>query len=530
MLYEQGRSTVNDLINVAAVISHELAHMYFGNLVTPVWWTYLWLTEGMATLFEYYAVQPAYPELRMNDLFVVNVLHRILRADATGYTRPMTYYVESPAAIEGIFDGISYSKAGSVFRMLMYSITENTFRKVMQIFLDTNKNTAVNEKPLYAALEEAIQADLSAPFNIIDKVMDSWSLQGGYPLVSATRTGDQLTLRQEEFVASVGEVNSDKSWWIPITFAHKSDPSFANTDTALWMNDKEHQISHGLAEDEWFILNVQQVGYYRVNYDTHSWQLLIDELNKGDHTIFPPTNRAQMVDDINVLANTLRTAPELRLALMEYLQHETDMLPLIAAQAHLLQLNKMLAPTGAYPLFKKYLTRIVATSYAQVDKYYYADADVNTFKSRPVLVRLACTIGLAECQSLTRTLMFSELVTGTAIINKEDRELFYCQGLKTANSRLFRLALDKFEQLFGAILPIPNYPDLMDYSQIEGLARVIGCYGDAERIALLVESLFKADFPYQRYRYIILRSIITNGHVDLVLHYLVDNLQTLDDL
>lgn len=525
MLFKDGVNTINDKINVASVIAHELAHMFFGNLITPRWWTYLWLSEGLATLYENYAAQAVYPELRLNELFINDVLQPILRFDATG-TRPMTFYVDSVSAIEGIFDGISYSKAGSVFRMIKYAITEATFHKALQKYLNENRNSGVDEQPLYRALEAAIVEDKTAPPGIIGSAMDSWSLQGGYPLITVERdySANLIHVTQAPFLVTT---NISPLWTVPISFTKKTGANFQRTLADFWLSEKEQDVANDAVASDWVIFNLQQAGYYRVNYDTRNWEQLIDELTSGNHEIFPPTNRGQMIDDINVLANNGHVENRLRLSLMEYLSRETDMIPLQSARIHLRTLIRMFAYSSKYHLLQKYATRMLEKTFESAEKFFFADEDVNTMKSRSVLIDLACSAGMEKCQALTRTLAFAELRTQTELINREDREMVHCHGLRTASPRMFQLFLKTFDDLYNEV---PVEEDNHDFSNINRMTRLVGCYGDQQGIEELLKIILTTEFQYPRYRYQILLSIISNGHVDQVLHMLVENIERFEDL
>lgn len=523
---------MNNKINVISVIAHELAHMYYGNLITPAWWSYLWLSEGLATLYEFYGAHAVYPELRMDELFIVNALQSAMRVDATGNTRPMTHYVDSVDGIEGIFDTIAYLKAGSVYRMIKYALGEATFHKALQKYLDENKNSGVNEQPLYRALESAISEDRTAPVGIIASVMDTWALQGGYPLVTVERdyATNRIHISQLEFIQTTNVVTSDKLWGIPISFTQKTNAKFDKGNADFWFQTREQDVANEIAASDWVIFNLQQSGYFRVNYDAQNWQLLIDELVSGDHESFPATNRAQMIDDINVLANYQKVDNTLRFSLMEYLSRETDMIPLQAASRHVRALGRMIASSDKYYLFQRYVTKMVKNSYDTVEKFFFADEDVNTFKSRSVLIDLACTAGMEECQTLTRTLLFSELKTSSELINWEDREMVYCHGLRTATPRMFDTFMHTYERLYDEQPLLPEVPepeggdsvDYHDYNSINRLTRIMGCYGDEEGIQKLLEDIFSVDFRFPRYRFQILRSLVSNGHIGQVLNFLVD--------
>lgn len=103
-------STYQNKKNIVTIISHEFAHQWFGNLVTPQWWTYIWLNEGFATLYEYYGTNLVFPEWKILDVFVSDTLQNVLQSDATNRTRPMTTHAESPQAIQSLFDNIAYEK------------------------------------------------------------------------------------------------------------------------------------------------------------------------------------------------------------------------------------------------------------------------------------------------------------------------------------------------------------------------------------------------------------------------------------
>lgn len=92
------------------VISHEFAHMWFGDHVNPIWWDYLWLNEGFATLYEFFMADMLHPDKRLMDEYVTNVVQIALEVDADPTIRPMTYYVESPEKIDDLFDRIAYEK------------------------------------------------------------------------------------------------------------------------------------------------------------------------------------------------------------------------------------------------------------------------------------------------------------------------------------------------------------------------------------------------------------------------------------
>lgn len=136
LLQNDGVSPRSQRRAISSIVAHEFAHQFFGNLVTPTWWTYLWLNEGFATLFAAYATQQAYPEFNEMDYFVTSTVQPVLNSDSSDTTRIMSQEAYCPRCISGLFDNIAYDKSGSVLRMFMYAFSEATFLKGLKEYLN----------------------------------------------------------------------------------------------------------------------------------------------------------------------------------------------------------------------------------------------------------------------------------------------------------------------------------------------------------------------------------------------------------
>lgn len=135
MLYEENIAARTNKIRVATVVAHELAHQWFGNLVTPAWWSDLWLNEGFATYMEYLCVEKIMPEWKLLDMFVLNEVQGVFLLDALSTSHKIMVEVHNPDEINEIFDRISYGKGSSIIRMMDHFLTRKVFTGGLKTYL-----------------------------------------------------------------------------------------------------------------------------------------------------------------------------------------------------------------------------------------------------------------------------------------------------------------------------------------------------------------------------------------------------------
>ena len=154
LLFKEGVSSAKNMERIAYVISHELAHQWFGNLVTPSWWTDLWLNEGFATYVGYLGVDAVQPQLQYMEDFMISETHAVFRLDVLESSHPVSVPVGHPDEIGEIFDKISYSKGASIIRMMEHFLTKQTFRSGLTNYLNTQKYRAAEQDDLWEHLTE----------------------------------------------------------------------------------------------------------------------------------------------------------------------------------------------------------------------------------------------------------------------------------------------------------------------------------------------------------------------------------------
>ncbi len=235
---------------IAMIIAHELWHQWSGDLVTMKWWNDLWLNESFATFMAYKAVDYFFPEWEMWEEFVNNEMDRAFDDDSLKTTHPIEVEVKNPHEIEEIFDAISYSKGGSILRMLESYLGEETFRKGVSRYLAKNKYSNATSADLWSSLSKISNKP-------VKEIMISWIRQAGYPLVEVALENQTLMLKQNRFVFGHDD---NKLWKIPLVIK-------LNNDNVLQeiLDKKERKITLG-ENLEWAKLNYNQNGFYRVKY------------------------------------------------------------------------------------------------------------------------------------------------------------------------------------------------------------------------------------------------------------------------
>ena len=276
---------------VALVVAHELAHQWFGNLVTMEWWTHLWLNEGYATWIEFLCIEKLFPEWNIWLQFLSMDFTRAMNLDALKNSHPVEVPVGHPSEIDEIFDAISYSKGSSIIRMMHDFIRDDDFRKGMNVYLNRHKYSNAETGQLWAALSEASKKDVAY-------VMNKFTGQMGYPVLYVEQKDDKFALRQEKFNAD-GSRSSGITWPIPITAVRESD--LANR-YAEFIFDKEE----GFAEtksgapkpEEWVKFNAGTVGFYRVRYSAE----MLTKLARGiKERTLSPADRLGLTADMFAL-------------------------------------------------------------------------------------------------------------------------------------------------------------------------------------------------------------------------------------
>ncbi|MDX1607657.1 MAG: M1 family metallopeptidase [Candidatus Spechtbacterales bacterium] len=254
---------------VAEIICHELEHQWKGNLVTPAWWNNLWLKESFATFMAYKCVDALFPQWKVWDEFVSGMASGGKSLASLQSAHPIEAPVENPDEIDQIYDAISYNMGGSVLRMLEDWLGEDIFREGIRLYIERHQFANTQTEDLWAALAEVSGEP-------VVEVMNSWTKQTGYPVVSVNRKNGKVALHQERFLINGSSNGRDGTLWsAPITYRD----SDGNENTIV-INERESVLP--VSAEKTIQLNVGQAGVLRVNYADKDLAALVRQMNKLD--------------------------------------------------------------------------------------------------------------------------------------------------------------------------------------------------------------------------------------------------------
>ncbi|XP_013180265.1 PREDICTED: glutamyl aminopeptidase-like isoform X2 [Papilio xuthus] len=446
-LVDQSTASSKNKISVANTIAHELAHMWFGNLVTMKWWDEVWLNEGFASYMQVKALNAIEPSWTMLDQFLTKTLHSVLVTDAKLSSHPILQTVETPDQITAIFDAISYNKGSSILRMLEGFIGEENFRRGISDYLKKYKYGNTVTQDLLSSLEPYFKMD--NPNLNLSYIMDTWIKQMGYPVLNVKFSGEPNTfvVTQTRFLLDPDAIQNDDSqfkWFVPITYTTNK----GKYHKVLWFADKDDNVKLHLKEGEkWIKINNNQVGYYRVNYPVDMWDKLIHELkNKSEQLTI--SDRAHLLNDVFALAEARLLPYDLALNLTTYLTVEKDYVPWDTAASIFAQLSSRLLNSEIYDDLQKYVQNLVEPLYRE-QTWTQSNFTVIEGLLRTRILSLATSFRLPDAEDKVRGLFLSSLnshgTSDAVLIDPDLRDFVYYYGMRSATQsdwdKLFQIYL-----------------------------------------------------------------------------------------
>jgi aminopeptidase N len=316
LLFDPKNSSAGTKQDIYEVVAHEMAHMWFGDLVTMAWWDNLWLNEGFASWMGSKCTAHFNPEW---EVWLARKLPRdptrrtgiakeaAMEGDARSTTHPIQQRIATEAEANSAFDDITYKKGQSFLRMLESFLGEDVFRDGIRRYIDAHKYSNTTTADLWNALSEGSN-------KLVGEIAAAWTEQPGFPLVNVKREGDgKIRFSQERFTVNLKKAPA-LVWQIPLTYSLVD-----GTPETLLMTDNTASLDN-IPADRALKLNVNGAGNYRVEYDASFWQLLLKELSK-----LGVEDRVNLMSDAWALVQAGRAPVSLYFGLVEKLPASIDL-------------------------------------------------------------------------------------------------------------------------------------------------------------------------------------------------------------
>lgn len=427
LLFDETSTSIRSKKNIAVTVCHELAHMWFGNLVTMDWWSDLWLNEGFATWAATLAIDKSIQDIMPWDAwtsFISDEIESGMGMDSIKSTHKIGIEVNDPVDIDQIFDAISYSKGSSVIKMLENWLGPEVFRKgliryIKKFSYDNTITSDLWDSLSKAAKEEELDAEVAT-------VIDPWVQRPGFPYVEVKEAGDKLILTQRRF--TIGhKVKESKPWSIPIRILWLENNTKADSDTArkskvYLMSEEVMEIKK---ESEIYKLNDNVSGLYRVLYpESNLKNLFKQNLNTN--------NRLNLFADIFAMAKAFHVPLQQPLSYISYLSDESNYEVLSSVLGDLLYFSSIFYDDKKkLDYFTQKAFEIVKDRFMSIDLEEVPN-DINKAALYSMVVSRAVSSGLPEAIEKFKTVDLKD-------INPEYMRPFLISKIDTDFERIFDL-------------------------------------------------------------------------------------------
>ncbi len=325
---------------ICEVIAHETAHQWFGNLVTPSDWKYLWLNESFATYFGFGVVDHYYPEWEIWDQFIHTETHVALVRDALHETFPIEIPGGEHVVINASTAPIIYNKGGSILRQVEGYIGTESFQGGLRSYLKKFEYGCASSHDLWDALAAASDAPIT-------RMMKGWVEQPGFPVIEARRDSDELTLTQRRFTYLPND--SEQVWPVPVILRLFDEKGESRAETILLEKVSETiPIDPGTTA---FKINDGQTGFYRVRYEEKDLENLAPLVKEK---VLSPQDRWGLESDLYEQVKAANLTPDKYLDFLDHYRDEDAFLPLVSIAGNLF---------GSYLILsEKWKERIASTA------------------------------------------------------------------------------------------------------------------------------------------------------------------------
>ena len=450
---------------VATVITHELAHQWFGDLVTMKWWDDLWLNESFANMMEYVAVDAIHPEWKIWELFQTSEAPMALQRDATDGVQPVHVQVNNPAEIDALFDGaIVYAKGARMLVMVRALIGDDALREGLKNYFEAHKYHNATGADLWDALGKAANLDIGA-------IMKSWLEQPGYPVVEAKAVDGQLQLSQQQFFIGDGH-GTGRLWQIPLNANYKEAPQIMKEKAINLSNYQELRQQNGKP----FRLNVGNNSHVIVKYDQTLMSDLLDHLDELN-----AIDQRQLLQDFRLLADGQQLSYAAIIPLLSRFADSHSEIVNTALYAIVNKLKQFVTPDSAEEkALKKFVNQLSAKQVSRLGWEPRAGESNDDQLTRPIVLGAALYAENSEAIKAAHEI-FTNNHQRLEKLSADIRPLVLCNELKHYGSK----------DLFNEFLE--NYRETTDASYKGDLNSAITSTPDNSLITELISEFENAD-------------------------------------
>lgn len=415
---------------VALIIAHELAHQWFGNLVTMEWWTHLWLNEGFASFMEYLAIDKLFPKWNIWTQFIYTEQAKALSLDGLENTHPIEVPVHHPGEISEIFDAVSYSKGASVIRMIESYVGEKKFQKGLSQYLKNHKYSNASTSDLWNALQKTSGKP-------VGKIMKNWTLLSGYPVVTVEKKNGKLLLSQERFYSSPhANKKENTSWLIPLSIMTDDKKNSVTT-----LIDKKSVVLSGFSKTKWLKANADDASFVRVRYSDELLNAIELPVQNNDKRL-NEESRFALVRDAFALSEAGYIPTREALDLLTGYKNENGYIVWSEIISHLYELKFLLFGTDCYDLFTEYGRQLLSPIVSEVGWVKKKGESHQQTLLRSIVTFASGSFGekktISEAQSL-----FKEVLKGTRI-DSDIRSLVFSLSAENGGKKEF----DSFMKIY----------------------------------------------------------------------------------
>ena len=337
LLIDPLKASSSQKSRVATVVNHELAHQWFGNLVTMAWWDDLWLNEGFASWTECWASDKIFPDWGVWENFTTDHLANALRLDSLKSSHPIQVPIGHAEEVEQVFDAISYSKGASVIRMIKAVLGMKNFQTGLQAYMKKHAYSNTETIDLWTAWEESSGLP-------VRELMASWTEQMGFPMLKVTKetwedTKVTFELEQQWFLSDGSELTGEdatKTWTVPIITCTAA----GTQEDIVYMREKTATVTIPIEKGGWAKLNAN----HEVPIRIHSTAEMLKRLSAGVKTkALSACDRAGLVNDSYALVKAGHMAPEELIKLLANYENEDALVAWDAVTSALVGLDAVLS-------------------------------------------------------------------------------------------------------------------------------------------------------------------------------------------